>query len=251
MSKEIKTDYCIAGGGIAGIILASRLVNSGKKILILEQGPRFKEDDRIDMVLRQKETLNDYSDYNDDAGVGSVTPHTSAKSGEQVADWAAQRLFGLGGTALHFDGFMMRPVEDDLQVKTLFDYGRDWPITYAELEPWLLQAEKETGVSGNEDNPYASPRSGPFPMAGHEFSYFDREIFGPALKRLGITGHTCPRGINSRPYRGRSECLACRACRAADIIYNKRISMVAEMTAELSSHVSQAFPVDAFVSREQ
>jgi len=108
---------------------------------------------------------------------------------------------------------MLRPLEDDLKVRTLFGYGRDWPITYAELEPWLLLAEQETGVSGNDDNPYASPRSAAFPMPAHPFSFFDREIFGPALKRLGINGHSCPRAINSREYRGRSECMACRACK--------------------------------------
>ena len=50
-------------------------------------------------------------------------------------------------------------------------------------------------------------------MPGHPFSYFDSEIFGPALKKLGIVGHSCPRAVNSIPYRGRSGCLACRACK--------------------------------------
>jgi choline dehydrogenase-like flavoprotein len=81
------------------------------------------------------------------------------------------------------------------------------------LEPWLLEAEQETGVSANEDNPYASARSGPFPMPAHPFSYFDREIFSSALKRLGIVGHSCPRAINSEEYQGRSTCMACRACK--------------------------------------
>jgi choline dehydrogenase-like flavoprotein len=68
-------------------------------------------------------------------------------------------------------------------------------------------------VAGNDDNPYASARSGPFPMPAHEFSYFDREIFGPALKTLGMTGHSCPRATNSQPFGGRSACLACRICK--------------------------------------
>ncbi len=41
MAEEIKTDYCIVGGGITGILLASKLASSGKKILVLDQGPRF------------------------------------------------------------------------------------------------------------------------------------------------------------------------------------------------------------------
>ena len=154
MAEDINTDYCIAGAGIAGAVLASKLAASGKRIVLLEQGPRFTEEDRHNMLQ-----------------------------------------------------------QDDLRVKTLYGYGRDWPITYDELEPWLLRAEHQIGVSGNDDNPYASPRSGAFPMPAHLFSYFDREILGPTLKSLNMIGHSCPRAINSEPFRGRSACVACRICK--------------------------------------
>jgi len=213
MINEIKTDYCILGGGISGLLLASKLALTGKKILILDQGPRFSEEDRANMLQKSKDDLNDFADYNDDVNPSVITPLSSADSEDQVVEWTNYRLFGLGGTALHFEGIMMRPIKEDLKVKSLFGYGRDWPISYTELEPWLLKAEYEIGVSGNEDNPYTSSRSAPFPMPGHPFSYFDSEIFGPALKKLGIIGHSCPRAVNSIPYRGRSGCLACRACK--------------------------------------
>ena len=213
MSDVIKTDYLIAGAGPAGAVLASKLAASGKKIVLLEQGPRFTEADRANMLHQSKETLNDFADYNDDIQRVAVTPNSSARPGDHVVEWSAVRLFGVGGTALHFEAIMVRPHEDDFQVRTLYGYGRDWPLTYAEIEPWLLRAEHEVGVAGNEDNPYASRRSGPFPMPAHPFSYFDREIFGPALKRLGMVGHSSPRAINSKPYRGRPACMACRACK--------------------------------------
>lgn len=213
MSQEIKTDYCIIGGGIAGIILANKLAASGKKILILDQGSRFSDEDRAEMLRKSKEDLNDFADYNDNSDSVVVTPLSSASSDDQIIEWTNYRLFGIGGTALHFEGIMIRPLIEDMRVKTLYGYGRDWPITYAELEPWLLSAEKEIGVSGNEDNPYASSRSGSFPMPAHKFSYFDSHIFAPALKELGITTHSCPRAVNSIPYRGRSACQACRACK--------------------------------------
>jgi choline dehydrogenase-like flavoprotein len=213
VSEEITTDYCIAGGGIAGIILAAKLAGLGKEVVLLEQGRRFTEEDRLTMLFRSREKLNDYADYNDEAESGEVTHHSSASQKGQVVEWEALRLFGLGGTALHFEGLMIRPQADDLKVKSLYGYGRDWPISYSELEPWLLRAEYEVGVSGNEDNPYASPRSGRFPMPAHGFSYFDREILEPALKRLGVTGHSCPRAVNSRQYRRRAKCMGCRACK--------------------------------------
>lgn len=213
MNEELKADYCIVGGGIAGIILATKLAATGKKIVILDQGPRFSEEDRTNMLLKSQEDINDFADYNDNTDPASITPLSSARTEDQVVEWTNHRLFGIGGTALHFEGIMMRPVVEDMSVKTLYGYSRDWPMTYSELEPWLLQAENEIGVSGNDDNPYASSRSGPFPMPAHKFSYFDSNIFGPALKKLGITGHSCPRSVNSIPYRGRSACLACRACK--------------------------------------
>lgn len=212
MSDELKADYFIAGGGPAGAVLASKLSAAGKRVILLEQGPRFTEKDRAALLRRSKETLNDFLSYNVDTDPAAVTQHTTAPRSGRTFEWAAQRLFGLGGTTLHFQGFMIRPIEDDLKVRSLFGYGRDWPITYSELEPWLLRAEQETGVSGNEDNPYASSRSGPFPMPAHPFSYFDKEVFAPALKRLKIAGHSCPRSINSKAFGGRSACRACRAC---------------------------------------
>jgi len=66
MIKEIKTDYCILGGGIAGILVASKLVSSGKKILIVDQGPRFSEEDRANFLIKSKKDINDFADYNDD-----------------------------------------------------------------------------------------------------------------------------------------------------------------------------------------
>jgi len=213
MSDLINTDYLVVGSGPAGAVLASRLAASGKRIVLLEQGPRFTETDRANMLAQSRATLDDWADYNDDTDPALVTPHSSAGEADQAVDWTAFRLFGVGGTALHFEGIMARPTVEDFQVKSLYGLGRDWPISYAELEPWFLRAEHEIGVSGDTDNPYAADRSGPFPMPAHPFSYFDREMFGPALDRMGITGHSCPRAVNSVPYRGRSACQACRACK--------------------------------------
>ena len=213
MDNELKADYCILGGGIAGILAASKLATSGKKIIIVDQGPRFSEEDCANFLMKSKKEINDFADYNDDVDPSIITPLSSETAKDDVIEWTNYRLFGIGGTALHFQGIMMRPTEEDMKVKSLFGYGRDWPISYAELEPWLLKAEYEIGVAANEDNPYTSHRSGSFPMPGHPPSYFDSEFFAPGLKKLGMAGHSCPISVNSIPYRGRSGCLACRACK--------------------------------------
>jgi len=40
------------------------LAASGKMIVILNQGPRFAEEDRAKMLRQSKKGLNDYTDYN-------------------------------------------------------------------------------------------------------------------------------------------------------------------------------------------
>ncbi len=54
MDKELKADYCILGAGIAGILAASKLASSGKKIIIIDQGPRFSEEDRANFLIKSK-----------------------------------------------------------------------------------------------------------------------------------------------------------------------------------------------------
>ena len=210
MTKQLKPDYCIVGGGIAGLLLASRLVRSGHEVLILDQGPDVTEQDRAALLEKSRNNFLNYSlDYNSHLKEDIVTPTSGA---------AADRLFGIGGTALHFEGFMIRPVEADHQVRTRFGYSRDWPVSYQELEPWLFAAEQETGVTGNQDNEYAAPRANPFPMKGHDFSWFDKAFFGPALEKIGMKGHSCPRAVASRVYQYqdypvRQPCGGCRFCK--------------------------------------
>ncbi len=119
LTQVIRADYCIAGAGPAGSVLATKLAATGRHVVLLDQGPSYSEADRSAALRRGVETLNDYADYNDDASAATVTPHSSAEPGGQVVDWMAQRLFGIGGTALHFEGIMGRPHADDLRVRSL------------------------------------------------------------------------------------------------------------------------------------
>ena len=212
MTESFNCEYRIAGAGIAGLLLASRLARSGRKVLVLDQGPSISEAERSNLLQGVRRDFAYGADYNDHLGAQTVTRTRPATDGE-VAEYGYERLFGVGGTALHFQGLMLRPVEADMEVRSRFGYGRDWPISYDELESWLLEAEQEVGVAADEDNPYAARRSGPFPMSGHPFSWFDREMLAPALMKLGMTAHSCPHAVNSEPYRGRNPCLACRFCK--------------------------------------
>jgi glucose dehydrogenase len=225
--REERADVCVIGCGPAGAIVASSLAAAGRNVLVLERGNRFSLADR-GRVLERLARLEPAKIED-----GERPEQQSQYSSPEVdgRTYQARLGAGVGGATLHWFGYAPRPREDDLSTRSRYGYGRDWPITYAELEPWLLAAEHELGTAAAQDNPYASPRSGPFPMAAHATSYFEREILGPAYRRLAWTPHSHPIAINSTPYDGRAACQACRFCEAcpsgakfsADLVHVPRL----------------------------
>jgi len=208
MAETLKTDVLVVGAGPAGSVIAARLAAAGRRVLLIEQGPRHGDALRRELLDRRRQRLGP-DDFSDHVPADFKNPTVAPAS---PRPWYYLSASGVGGATLHWGGHTPRPTAEDLRFRTLFGRGRDWPISYDELEPWLLEAERELGVSANDDNPYASPRSGPFPMPAHAPSYFEQSVLAPGLGRLGWTAHTRPNAVASTPYRGRSACLACRAC---------------------------------------
>ena len=95
MTQELHTDYCIAGAGPAGAVLATNLATSGKQIPLLDQGPSYSGADRSTMLRRGVETINDYADYNDDASAATVTLHSSAEPEGQAVDMTAVHNYSI------------------------------------------------------------------------------------------------------------------------------------------------------------
>ncbi len=88
----------------------------------------------------------------------------------------------------------------------------DWPIEYADLEPYYEKAEWEMGVSGDVSNdPFKSARRKPLPMPplapNREY-----QLLHPAAKRLGLHPFDIPMLRNTVPYNGRRSCMRCRWC---------------------------------------
>lgn len=54
-----------------------------------------------------------------------------------------------GGTAWHWLGTSLRELENDIRLKTKYDHGVDWPVTYGELQKLWALAETEIGVAAS------------------------------------------------------------------------------------------------------
>lgn len=54
----------------------------------------------------------------------------------------------MGGTTWHWAGCAWRYLPSDFELKTRYGQGRDWALTYDDLEPFYYQAEVMMGVCG-------------------------------------------------------------------------------------------------------
>ena len=86
----------------------------------------------------------------------------------------------LGGTTRHWEAKALRMVPDDFAMRATFGRGRDWPVSYDELEPYYQAAERELGVSGDvEDQCYAGlrfPEGYVLPMHRMPPSWLDQQM---------------------------------------------------------------------------
>lgn len=202
-------DVCIIGAGVAGAMVAQKLGKAGIRVLMLEAGPRH--DPGAAMERMQRLIAGD-----DPWRTQHAKRDAFVIAGELDYDLNRTRVKAVGGTTMHWSGYTPRFLENDFRMFSTYGVASDWPISYQELEPYYAEAEDELGVSGGDDNPFASPRSRGYPMQAFPFGYEDRMVVD-AADALGILFHSMPQARNSAPYRGRHQCITFSACRACPI----------------------------------
>ncbi|ADJ15308.1 GMC family oxidoreductase [Halalkalicoccus jeotgali] len=198
---------CVIGAGPAGALIADRLADAGREVVVLEAGPRFDPADRLERMERSIRPAHGPPDVWETGG----NRDAYSDSGERPYPLNHARVKGVGGTTLHWQGMVMRLHEDDFRSESARGVGVDWPISYEELRPHYAGAESELGVAGADDNPFGPPREEPFPMPAFPPSYSD-SLFTSACEDLEIATHSVPNARNSAPYDGRGACAGYGTC---------------------------------------
>jgi choline dehydrogenase-like flavoprotein len=199
-------EVCVIGAGPAGGLVADRLASRGQEVVVLDAGPRFDDEDRLQ---RQEKSIRPAYSRPDVWDVGGDRDAFST-SGERFYPLNHARVKGIGGSTLHWQGMVMRLHEADFNSASERGVGPDWPIDYADLQSQYADVEAEMGVAGG-DNPFGPPREQPRPMPGFDPSYSD-SLFADACDELEIAMHSVPNARNSEPYDGRSECVGYGTC---------------------------------------
>src|SRR3990172_655328 len=224
-----KTDVVSVGVGAAGGILAAELGKAGMKVIGLERGPRhttadFAAQDELRYFQRQ--------DLRPDVKRQPVTWRRNANERARplpILNYGNQA----GGGTVHYGAVSWRFHEDDFRARsqTMERYGRaaipedsslaDWPLSYADLEPYYDRAEYELGVSGKAGNlqgrkiaggnGFEAPRRREYPLPP---LFVDQSgvLFEAGARKLGYHPFPSPRAIISQPYQGRLGCTYCGFC---------------------------------------
>ncbi|AWM88766.1 GMC family oxidoreductase [Microvirga sp. 17 mud 1-3] len=209
---EIEADVIVVGSGVAGALLAARAAEAGLKVAILEAGPRV---DRVEAVQRYWDALikvpeSPYPPTREaDHPVTHDRHYWYRQSGPD--EFKSTYLKVVGGTTWHWLGTCLRFVPNDFRLKSLYGRGLDWPVSYADLEPFYGEAEDEIGVSGDSAEPLGSPRSRAYPMEAIPQTYLDRS-FATALAESGYEVRATPQGRNSAPRDDRPGCCGSASC---------------------------------------
>jgi choline dehydrogenase-like flavoprotein len=190
-------DVIVVGGGAGGATFAYACARAGKSVLVLERGDELTAEGQC---LDEKAVLIDKGPYDDR---------------EIDVNGISKRLYMggvLGGGTSLYGGALIRPSEQDFQPGRF--YGKripraiwDWPISYADLEPYYSEAERLYGVAGfaEEDfGPLQKPSRG-FPGEPLPLHPLNQRLIA-ANRKHGLHPFRLPLAIDS------SKCLRCGVC---------------------------------------
>lgn len=151
-------DAVVIGTGAGGAPLLARLARAGLKVVALEAGKHWNPARDFATDERAQEKLY-WNDERLSAG-NDPLPFGNNNSG-----------IGVGGSTLHYTAYTPRAQPDDLQIRTDFGVGQDWPIGFDQIEPYYDEVEQFLGVSGPVAYPWGPARKqtyalGPLPVNG-------------------------------------------------------------------------------------
>ena len=198
--RAIEAEVCIVGSGISAAMVADRLARTTTaSIVVVEAG-----DETVPLAERPaaRERALRY---------GENPWGRDHLDGYEIDGPLQSRSMQVGGLAMHWGGVTPRFSPEDFRQRSLYGVGTDWPISYAELEPFYEEAESIMGVAGEQGPPSLDPRRKPFPLPPLPLTY-NLELLKKWASSAGIAMWSQPSAKNSIAYGGRPQCCRNDTC---------------------------------------
>ena len=183
-------DLVIVGCGAGGSTLLQRVARAGWKAVALDAGPFWRPS--TDWVSDEAGSHHLYWTEPRQIGGEDPVPLGSNNSGR-----------GVGGSMIHYAGYVPRFHPSDFRTKTADGVGADWPIAYDDLRPYYAAIENELPVAG-EDWPWGDPHR--YPHRPHPVSG-NGEVFQRGALASGITAKVGPVAITNGRFGRRPHCI--------------------------------------------
>jgi choline dehydrogenase-like flavoprotein len=151
------TSVVVVGAGPAGATMTLRLAEAGVRVVCLEQGDWARHPATGDAL--GVDTLRELDG----------NPNRRASSADYPIDESCSDITpimwnGVGGGSVAYLAQWTRSLPSDFRVRTLDGVADDWPLRYADLEPYYRRVERDFRVSGTPDDPaYPAGNRPPFP----------------------------------------------------------------------------------------
>jgi choline dehydrogenase-like flavoprotein len=123
----------------------------------------------------------------------------------------------------------------------------DWPLSYADLEPYYTKVDWDIGVSGVA-GPGDSPRSRPYPMPPMRVKS-SGVLFERGARKLGWHPAPAPLAINSQVYGGRPACVNCGFCHGFACEVMAKASTLTTVIPQAEATGNCEVRADSYVSR--
>lgn len=245
--KEVQTqnnnnqnfNVCVVGSGAGAGPVIYELSKAGYKVLVLEKGPWFHTKD----FSKDELTATRRSVY-----TPNLKDERHVIEKKENGKWKAQSTYDtgydfwngncVGGSSNFMSGYFSRLKPKDFRL--LSEYGpiknaniADWPIDYAEMEPYYEKVERIVGISGKViQHDYLEPRSTPnFPYEALKENIVS-SLIDKAASKLNIQTIPLPRAILTKKKDDRNACYYSNFCGSyacnSDAKGSSRVSLIRE-----------------------
>jgi choline dehydrogenase-like flavoprotein len=185
-----EVDLVVVGAGAGGSVLTQRMARAGWSVVTLDAGPFWDPD--ADWVSDERGSHRIYWTEPRQIGGTDPVPLGSNNSGR-----------GVGGSMVHYAGYVPRFHPSDFHTHATDGVGADWPLRYEELRPFYEAIEAELPVAG-QDWPWGDPHS--YPQHAHPVGG-NGDAFLRGARALGIEARVGPVAITNGRFGNRPHCI--------------------------------------------